>query len=218
MIGSRNTPDRRGGRMTSRSLLALTLSLALGAAAPPLAQAQLYRWTNERGEVHFTQGLETVPERFRQRARLLGYPEAPPASPAEPPSAAPPSARGLTRIPFVPGSPILVDARLNGGRSARLILDTGASATMISPRTLSALGVDMSGARPAEVRGVTGTASARAVYIESIEVGAAKAGPLWVLAHDAGMLQGDGLLGRDFLDRFKITIDTRERVVTLGER
>ena len=196
----------------------MALTLVLGAAGAAPAGAQLYRWTNERGDVHFTQGLESVPERYRQRATLLGYPEAPPAPSPEPPAAARPSARTLTRIPFVPGSPILVDARINGGRSVRLILDTGASATVISPRTLSALGVDMSGARPTEVKGVTGTASARVVFIESIEVGAAKAGPLWVISHDAAMLQGDGLLGRNFLDQFKVTIDTRERVVIFTER
>ena len=196
----------------------MTLTLVLCAAGAAPAGAQLYHWTNERGEVHFTQGIESVPERYRRGAKLLGYPEAPPPSRTEPPSGTTPAARGSTRIPFVPGRPILVDARINGGRSVRLILDTGASATVISPRTLSALGVDMSGARPTEVKGVTGTASARVVFIESIEVGAAKAGPLWVISHDAAMLQGDGLLGRNFLDQFKVTIDTRERVVIFTER
>jgi predicted aspartyl protease len=118
----------------------------------------------------------------------------------------------------VPGSPVLVDVRINGGRSLRLILDTGASMTVIRPRALSALGVDMTGARPAEVRGVTGTSQARMVRLESLEVGTVKAGPLWVLAHDASMPQGDGLLGRDFLDRFTVTLDRQERVVILSER
>jgi len=195
----------------------LTLTLVLCAAGAAPAGAQLYRWTNERGEVHFTQGIDSVPERYRRGATLLGYPEAPPPSRTEPPSGTTPAARGSTRIPFVPGRPVLVDARINGGRSVRLILDTGASSTTITPRALSALGVDMSRARPAEVRGVTGTAQALVVQLESIEVGAAKAGPLWILAHDAAMTQGDGLLGRDFLDRFIVTLDPRERVVILSQ-
>jgi hypothetical protein len=35
------------------------------------------------------------------------------------------------------------------------------------------------------------------------------------VAHDAGLPQADGLLGRDFLSLFAVTIDPRERVVTL---
>lgn len=204
--------------MTRRALFTLALALALWAVAAPPAGGQLYRWTNERGEVHFTQGLESVPEPHRPGAKLLGYPEWPPQSQAEPASPPAPAARRSARIPFVPGSPVLVDVRINGGRSLRLILDTGASMTVIRPRALSALGVDMTGARPAEVRGVTGTSQARMVRLESLEVGTARAGPLWVLAHDASMPQGDGLLGRDFLDRFTVTLDRQERVVILSER
>ena len=202
--------------MRRLTLVSLALLLAV-LGIVPAASAQMYRWTDDRGQVHYGQGLESVPERYRQRATLLGYPEAPPAPSPEPPAAARPSARTLTRIPFVPGSPILVDARINGGRSVRLILDTGASSTTITPRALSALGVDMSRARPAEVRGVTGTAQALIVQLESIEVGEAKAGPLWILAHDASMTQGEGLLGRDFLDRFTVTLDPKERVVILSQ-
>ncbi len=205
--------------MMRQGLCIITLALALSATAPPDAQAQLYRWVNERGEVHFTQGLENIPEPFRAGAQLLGYPESPPATErADPPAGAAAPARGAARIRFVPGEPILADARINGGRSVRLLLDTGAALTMIAPRTLSALGVDMSRSRPAEVRGVTGSASARLVYLDSIAVGEARTGPLWVLSYNAVLPQGDGLLGRDFLERFTVTIDTRERVVTLSQR
>jgi predicted aspartyl protease len=113
---------------------------------------------------------------------------------------------------------VLVDVRINAGRSVQLVLDTGAALTMIAPRALSALGVDMSRTRAVEVRGVTGSTTARIVYLESLAVGEVRVGPLWVLAHDAHMPRGDGLLGRDFLDRFAVTVDPRQRVVTLSER
>ena len=29
------------------------------------ASAQMYRWTDERGEVHYSQGIDSVPPRFR---------------------------------------------------------------------------------------------------------------------------------------------------------
>jgi hypothetical protein len=52
--------------------------------------------------------------------------------------------------------------------------------------------------------------------VESIEVDGARVGPLMVVSHDAGLGSGtDGLLGRDFLDQFVVTIDSSSRIVTL---
>ena len=41
-------------------------------------------------------------------------------------------------------------------------------------------------------------------------------GPLVLVAHDAGLPQADGLLGRDFLGAFTVTIDARAGCVTLA--
>ena len=210
-----------------RRAVVILVALALAAPAwPTPAHAQLYRWVNEQGEVHFTQGLENIPERFRAGARLLGYPEAAPATPAPAPAATPatgeegraPGVRGGVRIPFTPGSPILVTVRINGLRTVRLVLDTGAESTLIHTRTLAAIGVDPTGGRPITVRGVTGAADGRYVGLESLEVGEARVAPLGVIAYDLLLREGDGLLGRDFLDRFKVSIDIEARVVILSPR
>jgi hypothetical protein len=39
-----------------------------------------------------------------------------------------------------------------------------------------------------------------------------------VISHDIEQEGVDGLLGRDFLDQFKVSIDSREGVVTLGPK
>ena len=217
------------------------LGAALVAGVAPPADAQLYRWTNEQGELHITEGLDSVPERFRKSAVLLGHPPArvspPTAAQPSPPTPSLPAAPGpaaaplplatpgtegqlLARIPYVPGTPILVTARVNGGRSVQLILDTGAEVTMISPQALSALGVEMRPVRAARIQGVagTGTLDVPSIMLDSVEVGEAKAGPLEVLAHNPSLTRGEGLLGRDFLDRFTVSIDTRAREVRLGRR
>lgn len=211
--------------MRARGLVAWVTALAMEMLVSP-AHAQLYRWVNEQGEVHFTQGLENVPERFRGGARLLGYPEAAPSpapiAPAGPPAATPeappPGVRGGARIPFTPGEPILLTVRVNGLRTVRLLLDTGAQSTLIHTRALAAIGVDPSGGRPISVMGVTGQAEGRYVGLESLEVGEARVAPLGVIAYDLLLREGDGLLGRDFLDRFKLTVDTEARVVILAPR
>jgi hypothetical protein len=56
------------------------------------------------------------------------------------------------------------------------------------------------------------------VPIQSIEVGSSRSGPLRVAAHDVDLSQGDGLLGRDFLDQFKVTIDSTAGVVTIAPK
>jgi len=55
-----------------------------------------------------------------------------------------------------------------------------------------------------------------AVWVNSVEVGEARVGPLLIIAHDADLKDADGLLGRDFLANFNVTIDSREKVVTLA--
>jgi hypothetical protein len=62
---------------------------------------------------------------------------------------------------------------------------------------------------------VTGESDVDALWVHTIEVDEAKVGPLLIIAHEADLKGADGLLGRDFLAHFNVTIDSKERVVTL---
>ena len=200
----------------------LAAGIALGGlvctAASP-ASAQIYRWTDERGEVRFSQGINSVPPQARGGAVMMSTPGQPAPSAPAPAERSPADAgapAGAARIPFTPGRPIMVSARINGGGTTQLILDTGAQGTVISPTALAALGISYRNAARGSIRGVTGETSVLAVRIESLEVEGARFGPLMVISHDAGLGSGtDGLLGRDFLDNFIVTIDSSSRVVTL---
>jgi Aspartyl protease len=180
---------------------------------PGLAFGDVYYWTDKDGVQYYTTNLENIPEVYRPTAQLLSLSEAPPAPPDLPVT---PPQKGSTRIPFVPGSPVLVPAKINGAGPITLILDTGADRTLISPSVLASLGVSTEGAYRGILKGVTGAGYTDAVWIASLEVGEAKAGPLLVIAHDAGLKGADGLLGRDFLANFNVTIDPKERVVTFA--
>ena len=203
----------------TRGSKATILALALVAAAATPTAAQVFRWTDDRGELHITEGLDSVPLRFRAGAALLGHPAPAPPAAVGAGTATAQDQPVLVRIPFVPGTPIVVSARVNGGRSVQLVLDTGADRTMISPLALSALGVDMRPLGRGTVQGVTGvTTDVEIVRLDSLEIGEAKASPIAVVAHDANLTRGEGLLGRDFLDRFTVNIDTRAREVVLVRR
>jgi len=193
----------------------LIFSGALGLVATA-AWAEMYRWTDDQGSVHYTQGLDSVPDRFRPKAQMMAYPERPAAPVAS--SLPGDAATGSTRIPFTPGRPIMVSAKVNGGSAANLMLDTGASVTVINPRVLAGMGIGSTQAVRGSVKGATGSADVLFVPIQSIEVGSSRSGPLRIAAHDVDLSQGDGLLGRDFLDQFKVTIDSTAGIVTIAPK
>jgi hypothetical protein len=216
--------NRHVGSMTALGRV-IVAGIALGGLlSGPVARAsaQIYRWTDERGEVRYSQGINSVPPQLRDGAVMMNAPDRS-AAPAPPVAGDAPSGRGgaegVARIPFTPGRPIVVNARINGGGTAPLILDTGAQGTIISPTALAALGVSYRNAVRGSIRGVTGDANVLAVRVESIEVEGAHFGPLMVVSHDAGLgTSSEGLLGRDFLDNFIVTIDSASRIVTLTPR
>ena len=189
-------------------------------AATPAA-AQVFKWTDDRGNSHYTEGLDSVPERFRASAVPLGLRNKPADAAASSPTAQEPatSVSGGASIKYTPGQPIMVDVRINGGGGARLLLDTGADRTLISPRALAAAGVGLT--RPiatGQMAGVTGTDQVQYVIVDSIEVGEARVARMPVAAYEMPRAQGDGLLGRDFLDRFVLSIDGTRGVVTLAPK
>jgi predicted aspartyl protease len=203
-----------------RRLTVGTAALALMGLGPATeASAQTYRWTDDQGRVNYSQGVDSIPERFRPSAQFLSSPPSAPAPAMTTRGARPtPLAAGSAQIRFTPGQPILVSARINETGSVRLLLDTGASVTTISPRVLAQLGVSSRDALRGSIRGVTGTADALFVLVSSIDVNGAKAGPIRVVAHDVELGQGEGLLGRDYLDRFIVNIDNQLGIVTLTPR
>ena len=201
-----------------RAMLLSFLLALLVSAWPPDAHAQFYRWVDERGNAHYAEGLDNVPERFRQSATPLGLRNSPAPAPGTGATAA---AGGETEIRFVPGRHIIVHARINDSATARLILDTGAASTLISPRALAAAGVSLTrGARAATTRGVAKgvEVEVRQVPIESLAVGSARVGRMLVASYDMDMPDVEGLLGQDFLGQFNVSIDPGAGVVKLTRK
>jgi hypothetical protein len=149
------------------------------------------------------------------RVRNAGTLAIPPLLPT--PEKAP--VRGSATVRYIPGRRIVVSARLNGHTPARLIFDTGADRSIIRPRTLAVAGVDLS--RPVargRLRGVAGETEALYFTIDSLAVGEATVQRLRVAAHDVEADDADGLLGRDFLDRFRVAIDPSAGTISLTPR
>ena len=91
-------------RLTSTTALALLGALATGEAA-----AQTYRWTDERGQVNYSQGIDSIPERFRPSAQ---YMSSPPVAPVPAVTLGEPSPKSHTKS--VPPKEVLVKTAVYG--------------------------------------------------------------------------------------------------------
>ena len=192
-----------------RWLIAVILSCLL---FPGTGLADIHYWIDDQGIQNYTARLENVPEKYRSQAQALSLSPAPPAPPELKPV---PPKKGTTRIPFSPGSPVLVQVRINGLGPITLILDTGAETTLIAPSVLWRLGISAENAPPLTLKGVTGIGYASRAWVDFIEVGETRVGPLLIAVYEADLKRADGLLGRDFLSHLNVTIDSKEKVVTL---
>lgn len=179
---------------------------------PALVLSEIYYWVDDQGVQNYTTRLESIPESYRSNAQKLSLPASPPPPPELQSSA---SKNVLTRIPFTIGSPVLVSARINGAGPIALIFDTGSDRTLVGPSVFAKLGITPENASRVILRGVTGMGYGDAVWVQSVEVGEAKVGPLLIIVPETDLKEADGLLGRDFLAHFNVTINPKEQIITL---
>jgi hypothetical protein len=197
---------------TSQSVLtaiATIVATALTLVTSP-ASAQLYRWTDAAGTTHYTTDLATIPPAHRDSAQDIG-------APTPGPVVAPPPATPAGIVVTYTGGPVVVDASLNGA-PLRLVLDTGADRTLISPAAMARAGVDVTRGRAVHIQGVTGDAVATLVTVPRLDLAGTHVGPVAVVVHTLAGQSVDGLLGRDVLDAFTLTVDAASQRAILVPR
>ncbi len=162
--------------------------------------------------MHYTADLDAIPPAHRAAAQLLSAPQ---------PRPAPPPGPEPTVLRAGSGAPITVAARLNG-IALTLVVDTGADRTVLSPSAIERAGFGGQSGRPVQIVGATGVTTAVLVTVPLLDVAGARIGPLAVIVHAlpaAGRFEAiDGLLGRDALDAFTLTVDAASGRATLTPR
>ncbi|MGH7773496.1 MAG: DUF4124 domain-containing protein [Candidatus Binatia bacterium] len=173
--------------------------------SPVLAQ-EAYRWVDEKGAVHFTDNLHSIPEKYWDKAerRILPSGQEPSAPLLQPQSEdsqpAPKSQRFV--VPFTrDGNRIIVEGTVNERATVKFILDTVAPGTSIPTTLAERLDVDLKSELPVEV--------------ESLKVGEAEARDLFVIIRDRPGFANLGLLGRNFFSEFQIDINREKNELTL---
>ena len=194
---------------------AIAVWLSLTGASVAVA-SQFYRWVDQHGVVHFTDNLHNIPGDRRGDAVRIQAKESPKAKDltrASPPTKA--------SIPFEKhGQVVVIDARLNNKASAKLVVDTGASYTMISNAIAKELNVQPSGSQSAlSFQTAAGIIQAPVVTLQSIIVGGMEVKDLAAAIHDIAPGSAvAGLLGLNFLSNFRLDIDTENGVLHLERR
>jgi clan AA aspartic protease (TIGR02281 family) len=188
----------------------------------PSATAEIYRWTDAEGRLHFTQRLDRVPRAFRKEARERAKQPASGAlqtytSPT--PAAQAPNGRAgryerEVRIPFTPdGTLMRVTARVNDSVDAPFLIDTGASGISLPSHVAEELGIRVRSDTPTvRVTTANGVVSRAVVTVRSIELGRARVEGLEATINPSMEI---GLLGGNFFNNFVYRVDAAENVITL---
>lgn len=188
-------------------LLTILISLTLPASA------EMYKWVDEKGTVHFTDDISSIPEKYREGIEERKTPKGMPGQevrekPVSPPVQKPSEPQGF-EVNLVRRHELwLSEVILNDRLKRYLIVDTGASFTLISRQVSDELGIIISENSPSiPASTVSGFILTPLVTLSSIRVGKAEIRDVDVAVYT--MPSGsDGLLGNSFLNQFRVVIDS----------
>jgi len=119
------------------------------------------------------------------------------------------------------GGSLLVTVQLNQTREVQLILDTGATMTVLSQDVALDLGlISSSKTQLTTVYTAGGPIQVNVSTVDSIQAGTAQVHDVDVAIHDLpdGQKGIDGLLGMSFLHHFLVTLDTNQGLLHLKPR
>lgn len=196
---------------------------------PVAALAEIYRWTDAQGRVHFTQDLSQVPPEHRGSAadaarasgegRVQTFERPASSAPASVsrdgpgPGASSPTARAY-RVPVQrAGASLLVMARVNGVHEVPFLIDTGATDVLIPRSVAERIGLEVDAdSRTKRYATANGMVEHPLVMLDSVDLGGAVAREV---PASIGPEMAFGLLGLSYFNRFTVHVDAAEGIVTL---
>ncbi len=193
------------------TLLALSIS--------PL-YAEMYKWADEKGTVHFTDDPSNIPEKYRgdaetrkpSRENTTSQSKEQP-KPSLPSKAAEPE--GVSVNLLRRHELLLAEVVLNGRIRQHFVVDTGASFTLINKSTARELGITVDETTPfIPIYTASSLIFTPLVTLSSIRVGEAEVENVDALIYTMPSASA-GLLGNSFLNKFKVVIDSMNGKMTL---
>lgn len=208
---------------------AIAVVLAVVSGGP--AAAEIYRWTDAEGRLHFTHHLDEVPPDQRPGARAAASARARTPDRVQTydsdgarnvhsvPASVEPRARGAaTRRAYqIPveraGTSMLVHVRLNDRVSAPFIIDTGASDVTVPKSVADELGFKITReTRTIAYTTANGVVQSPVVMLDAVDLGGAR---VENVPASISSSMNVGLLGLSFFNHFTYKIDAAAGLVTL---
>jgi len=188
---------------------------------PFTGYGEMYKWVDEKGSVHFTDDLSSIPEKYRQGAETRNPPEETfsqqpreISNPASPTAVKPTNPEGFEVKLERKYETWQAEVLLNGRVKRKFMVDTGASSCLIDWEMAKELEIIIDENTPfMPVSTASGIILNPYVMLKSMRVGNAELENVEVSIHD--MPGGGGLLGNSFLNRFRMVIDSLNGKMTL---
>jgi clan AA aspartic protease (TIGR02281 family) len=198
-------------------LISFIIALAI---LVPSSYGEMYKWVDEKGTVHFTDDLSSIPEKYREEAEARKPPKE--TSTPKPQENSKPSLpekiskpEGMTVDLVRSGEVSFAEVVLNDRIRQHFVVDTGASFTVISREAARELGITIDENTPfLPITTASSVIFNPLVTLKSVRVGEAEVENVDALVHN---LPGGsaGLLGNSFLSKFKVVLDPIHGKMTL---
>ena len=187
---------------------ALGVLVLLMQASP--SHSKIYKWKDKNGKIHFTDSLSKIPPKYRKKGELKTMKGAPADSEDSVKLNYSKDSSYNYAIPVKPhgAGHFIVEVKINGGVTANLMVDTGASMVILSERLGDILRVTNNRNLPTLTFDTAGGKIESPLFVlDSLRIGSAEA--FGVEASTNPFFNGDvdGLLGMSFLGDFKVEID-----------
>ncbi len=203
-----------------RSILLAAIVL-IGLTLP--AGAEMYKWVDEKGTVHFTDDPSMIPEKYRSGTETRkGTTEAPSPKAKEKQTPSPP--QPATSTPEPQGIEVALSRRnqimyaeglLNRRVKRNFVVDTGASFTLIDRGTAKDLGITVDEYTPfIPIATASDIILTPLVTLKSVLVGQAEVEDVDALIYNMPS-EKEGLLGNSFLGKFRVVLDPINAKMTL---
>jgi clan AA aspartic protease (TIGR02281 family) len=202
--------------------LIIPLVVMLAVWVPP-SYGEMYKWVDEKGTVHFTDDLSSIPEEHRPDAEIrkptkeTSSPEMEDGSVSSLPSEGPtPSEPEEAEVDLLRrGEVWTTEVLLNGRIRRHLVVDSGASFMLINPEMARELDIGVNENTPViPMATVSGYILTPLVTLKSVRVGKVEVENVEAVIY-ALPSGGDGLLGNSFLNKYRVTLDSIRGKMTL---
>ncbi len=194
--------------------------------APINLRAEIYRWKDSNGRLHFSDSLHQVPEQFRPKSaqqeqtaeiNVISTPARSTATLPTKPAEAQSSQQKTLKIPYVDregsASRVIVNIRFNNQVTVPILVDTGSPGLIIDTTLARRLGLinDETNNLMVLIGGIGGTQVAARTIVEELSVGPIKETVIPAHIIEDNSKAYHGLIGMDILSGYSLTIDTTNK-------